>query len=221
MTGVEMSIFRLRRLGTKLNALTIVLVLMSAAGSTGFVIARGVQLQYDQLASHGQALAALAGHNSEYAIYSEDEQALSQVIDSLRDERDVAYVALLDANHRTLAERTILPAFDRPPTNTSLNGEGAAPVVLEGRNAADVSYFDIVWPVVNDPAASVIGGLFPDETRKQQVRVVGYVQIGLSHERLHQNVHDFIISSVTVTAFILAVGVILSWSLTGCAVVGC
>ena len=100
MTGMDVSRFSPRRLGTKLRALTIGLVLMSAAGSAGFVIVQGIELHYEQLKNHGLTLATLVGGNSEYAIYSEEERALSQVMDSLRQERDVAYVALMDETQR-------------------------------------------------------------------------------------------------------------------------
>ena len=70
MTGVDVSIFSPRRLGTKLSALTIGLVLISAGGSAGFAIVQGIGLHYEQLKSHGLSLAMLISANSEYAIYS-------------------------------------------------------------------------------------------------------------------------------------------------------
>ena len=214
MTGMDVSIFSPRRLGTRLSALTITLVLMSAAGSAGFVIMQGVEIHYEQLKSHGQALATLIGGNSEYAIYSEDELALSLVMDSLRQERDVAYVALMDETRRVLAERSTLRGFERPRMSRAPNAEELSAVVREGRNAADVGYFDITVPVISDPNASVTQGLFLDDSGERQVLVVGYVQIGLSHERVSDSINEFIVSSLTWTGFILALGVILTLSVT-------
>ena len=214
MTGLDVSILSPRRLGTKLSAMTIGLVLLSAAGSAGFVIMQGVGLHYEQLKSHGLTLATLIGGNSEYAIYSEDERALSQVLDSVRQERDVAYVALMDETQRVVAERSLLRGFERHRMITAPNAEGLDAVVLEGRNAADVGYFDFTVPVISDPNASVTQGLFPNDSGERQVQVVGYVQIGLSHERVSHNINEFIVSSFTWTGFILALGVILTLSVT-------
>ena len=214
MTGADVSILSPRRLGTKLSALTICLVLMSAAGSAGFVIVKGIELHYEQLKNHGLALATLIGGNSEFAIYSEDERALSQVMDSLRSERDVAYVALMDETQHVLAERSILPGFERPLRSTAPNADGSGAVVLEGRNTAAVGYFDIMVPVVSDPNASVAQGLFLDDPGEQGALVVGYVQIGLSHQRVSDNIREFIVSSFTATGFILVIGVILTLAVT-------
>ena len=214
MTGLDVSILSPRRLGTKLSAMTIGLVLLSAAGSAGFVIMQGVGLHYEQLKSHGLTLATLIGGNSEYAIYSEDERALSQVLDSVRQERDVAYVALMDETQRVVAERSLLRGFERPRMITAPNAEGLDAVVLEGRNAADAGYFNFTVPVISDPNTSVTQGLFPNDSGERQVQVVGYVQIGLSHERVSHNINEFIVSSFTWTGFILALGVILTLSVT-------
>ena len=214
MTVVNVSIFSPRRLGTKLSAMTIGLVLMSAAGSAGFVIVQGTDLHYEQLKSHGLTLATLISTNSEYAIYSEDELALSHVMDSLRQERDVAYVALMDENQRVLAERSMLRGFERPRMSTAPNAEGLDAVLLEGQNAAAVGYFDVTVPVINDPNASVSRALFLDDLGEQQAVVVGYVQIGLSHERVSDNINEFIVSSFTATGFILVIGVILTLAVT-------
>ena len=214
MTGMDVSRFSPRRLGTKLRALTIGLVLMSAAGSAGFVIVQGIELHYEQLKNHGLTLATLVGGNSEYAIYSEEERALSQVMDSLRQERDVAYVALMDETQRVLAERSMLRGFERPRMSTAPDAEGSSAVVLEGRNAAAVGYFDITIPVISDPNASVTRGLFLDDLGEQQALVVGYAQIGLSHERVSDNIKEFIASSLTATGFILVLGVILTLAAT-------
>jgi signal transduction histidine kinase len=214
MTGVDVSIFSPRRLGTKLSALTIGLVLISAGGSAGFAIVQGIGLHYEQLKSHGLSLAMLISANSEYAIYSEDERALSQAINSLSQERDVAYVALMDETQRVLAERSVLRGFERPRMSTAPNTEGLDAVLLEGRNAEAVGYFDITVPVVSDPNASVSRGLFLDDLGEQQALVVGYVQIGLSHERVSDNINEFIVSSFTATGFILVIGVILTLAVT-------
>ena len=210
MTPVWMSRFSPHRLGTKLNALTILLILASAAASSGFVITRGIALQRDQLLGHGTALATLTAHNSEYAIYSGDERALSQAIDTLRDEPDVAYVALLDKTHRTLAERVRLDGFERPQVSIPSGDRRSDSVTRELRNAADLTYSDIVVPVISDPDLNSAAGLFLDDAGTGEARVVGYVQIGMSHARLVQTIDEFIGSSVMVTAVILAGGIILT-----------
>ena len=209
-----MSIFSPRRLGTKLSALTIGLVVMSAAGSAGFVIVQGIELHYEQLKDHGLTIAALIGGNSEYAIYSEDERALSQVMDSLRQERDVAYVALMDENQRVLAERSMVRGFERPRMSTAPNADGLDAVLLEGRNASAVGYFDITVPVISDPNPSVTRGLFLNGFREQQALVVGYVQIGISHERVSDDINEFIVSSLTATGLVLVLGMILTLGVT-------
>ena len=203
-----------RRLGTKLNALTIGLVLISAAASSGFVIWQGVLLQHRQLLRHGTALATLSARNSEYAIYVEDERALSQVIDGLDADQDVAYVALTDETQRTLAARVLRPGFERPLIGTAPTRESSDAVVRTRRTATNQTYSDIVVPVISDPVESAASELFLDAPHEADVRVVGYVQLGMSHQRLRENISTFVRASLSVTAFILVGGVLLTLIIT-------
>jgi signal transduction histidine kinase/DNA-binding response OmpR family regulator/HPt (histidine-containing phosphotransfer) domain-containing protein len=198
------------RLGTKLNALTITLVLASAAGSSGFVIAQGVQVHYDRLLSHGMALATLAARNSEYAIFAEDQRALSLVVESLRDDEDLAYVAVEDATHRTLAEEVVQTSYLRPSTSSQSTQAQVAPLVQEHLNDANQRFTDIVVPVITAPGGASADLFLEPAVDSSEARVIGYVQIGLSHERLRQSVNEFIGSSVVVALFILTGGVVLT-----------
>ncbi len=205
---------RPRHLVTKLNALTIGLVLASAAASSGFVIWQGVVLQHLQLLSHGTALATLSARNSEYAIYVEDERALSRVIDGLAADQDVAYVALTDETHRTLASRVVQPDFERPLIGIAPTTDAPDAVMRTQRTETNRTYTDIVAAVISDPDDDAAAGLFLGERRERDKRVVGYVQLGMSHERVRQNISMFIRTSLSATAFILAGGVLVTLIVT-------
>ena len=205
---------RPRHLVTKLNTLTIGLVLASAAASSGFVIWQGVVLQHLQLLSHGTALATLSARNSEYAIYVEDERALSRVIDGLAADQDVAYVALTDETHRTLASRVVQPDFERPSIGIAPTTDAPDAVMRTQRTETNRTYTDIVAAVISDPDDDAAAGLFLGERRERDKRVVGYVQLGMSHERVRQNISMFIRASLSATAFILAGGVLVTLIVT-------
>jgi signal transduction histidine kinase/CheY-like chemotaxis protein len=199
----------LRQIGTKLNVLTITLVLVSAAGSSGFVIMQGVRIQRERLVSHGIALATQMARSSEYAMFAEDDLALAQAVDSLRDEEDVVSVALVNAAGEVLAGR-MEPGFEPRRISAALPGQQPAVVARDGRNTTDQSYSEVVVPVISDPTQNSASALFLDAPDPGDARVVGFVQLVLSHERLRQSITDFISSSLIVTSLILVGGVVMT-----------
>jgi signal transduction histidine kinase/DNA-binding response OmpR family regulator len=214
MKAVGQLSIRPRRLGTKFNALTILLVLASAAASSGFVIVRGIQLQYERLESHGLTLAKLVARNSEYAMFTEDAQALSIIVDGLRDEQDLAYVALVDDSNRVLVELTQIPGFERPPTTAPPANGDTATVNRSSQDTSSVGYFDIVVPVVSNPDVNGSTGLFVGSSGGGEPLVLGYLQLGLSHERLLSSIDEFVGFSVVVTGVILLGGIVLTVAVT-------
>lgn len=81
-------------LATKFNLLTIGLILLTAVGLSIFLIRSQISHSYRNLLNHGLSVAAMVAQNSEYGIYTEDKEAIGQIVKSLAVDADVAYVCL-------------------------------------------------------------------------------------------------------------------------------
>jgi hypothetical protein len=83
-----------RSLATKFNLLAIALVLVTALGIALFVVRQEHINTSHALVNHGRSVVAMVAQNSEYGIYTENEAFLSQMIDSLAVDAEIAYVTI-------------------------------------------------------------------------------------------------------------------------------
>ena len=83
-------------IGTKFNLLAIILIVISSIGIASFLTYNAINERYNQLLDHGRSYAHLLAENSEYALYTEDENTLNQIVESIKAEGDISYIFILD-----------------------------------------------------------------------------------------------------------------------------
>jgi signal transduction histidine kinase/CheY-like chemotaxis protein len=209
-SGEEAGLSTSRRLNltAKFNILTISLVLATAVSIGTFVIYRDGASNREELLRHGEMTAAMVARNSEYGIYTEDQESLRQILESLRADVDIAYAALLNAELRPLARDARTPGLEIPAARPL---PPSAALREEFQSSHDKkTYLSIVMPVMSLEAHRP-EALFPDRTREGRgTRVIGYVQLGLSQERMHGEAKAFLLSTTFFTAALVLVGVVLT-----------
>ncbi|HUM41015.1 MAG TPA: hypothetical protein PKJ04_14830, partial [Nitrospira sp.] len=88
----------------KLTLLSIGLVVLTAIGIATFVVHREITTRYQDLVNTGLATAAMIAQNSEYAVYTENQEAVRRVVGGLQALPDIAYAAVLGKQQQTLFE---------------------------------------------------------------------------------------------------------------------
>ena len=206
-----------RSLATKFNLLAIALVLVTALGIALFVIRQERINTSRALVNHGRSVAAMVAQNSEYGIYTENETFLSQIIESLAVDAEIAYVTILNQDRRVLVSRT-LQAGVQIPTTFHPRQEPILPKSVreaEFRNDADGElYFDILTPVVSQAKSEATDALARLAPHTEQSQIIGYVQLGLTQKGLRSHIRHFLVSTVLFTSALVFVGVVLSLLLT-------
>src|SRR5262245_46320226 len=101
-------------LATKFNVLAIALVLVTALGIALFVVRQERINTSRALVNHGRSVAAMVAQNSEYGIYTENEAFLSQIIDSLAVDAEIAYVTILHRDRHVLVSRNLRAGVQIP-----------------------------------------------------------------------------------------------------------
>ncbi len=202
-------------LRNKLNLLSIGLIILTATGIGAFVVHREITTRYQDLLNTGLTTAAMIAQNSEYAVYTENQDSLRRMVQGLQALPDIAYVAILDQHSQALLEE----AWGRPLTlPTALRSRlPASGQVVFGEAAiqtGQASYIDILVPVVSRPAASSDPLFLESNPTSSATAVIGYVQLGLSQEGLRQNLRHFIIATGLVVAVALLLGLSLTLILT-------
>ncbi len=196
----------------KLNLLSIGLVVLTAIGIATFVVHREITTRYQDLVNTGLTTAAMIAQNSEYAVYTENQDAVRRVVGGLQAVPDIAYAAVLGKDRQALLEET-WDAKIAIPTGLRTRLPAAANVLFEevAIQPGHPSYIDILVPVVSRPV-SAADPLFLESNAASAV--VGYIQLGLSQERLQKNLHQFVLITGFVIGVVLLVGLSMSLILT-------
>ena len=136
----------------KLNLLSIGLVVLTAIGIATFVVHREITTRYHDLVNTGLTTAAMIAQNSEYAVYTENQDAVRRAVGGLHALPDIAYAAVLGKEQQTLEETWGANIASHGAENTSdLRQETS--VRGGGHQQGHPAYIDILVPVVSRPAA--------------------------------------------------------------------
>jgi len=195
-------------LATKFNALIVASILATTLGMGALTVRGEIAANFQQVLFDGAALAATVSQNSEYAVYTENRDALQQVASGLGAYPSVAYVRFADRDGRSLLERAFrsisLPAL----AHHGRKVKGTEAAIEEFQDRLDGSaYLDVLVPV-RGASRSREEALFPDTaTPRAAGEVIGYVQLGLSQEGMRQRLRALLLHAAASAAICVLFGV--------------
>jgi signal transduction histidine kinase/CheY-like chemotaxis protein len=194
------------KLATKFNLSAILLIVVTAMGIAFYAAYNQKALAYKELKNDGYHMLALLAQSSEYAIYTEDDSSLQQLLESVFAEEDAAYVVIATAEGKKLASKTVDASVHIPRSFSFPGFDPADPIQtsrLTDPRTGDV-FIDMITPVLtsshDDPA-----GLFP-ERKRLPPDTIGYVRLGLSPKNLERNIHQFFLSTLIFTIVLVLLG---------------
>jgi signal transduction histidine kinase len=198
------------KITSKFNLLSVSLILISSLGIAGFILHRDVRNQYADLLEHGRSVAFILAQNSEYGIYTENQDYLGHLLGSALSDQHVAYAAVYSADHRILISRSLNPNLSIDNAISDLdrdlgrrNGEGRFVKTPDGNE-----YTDIVVPVLISPGNVLIAEESPAASEYEAL--IGYVRVGLSHQVFRARLNAFLLSGILFTLGVLLVGSIIT-----------
>jgi len=203
-------------ISAKFNILSVLLIVLTATGIAAFVVRYETRTSYEQLANLGMGVAAMVAANSEYGIYTQSEDELRKLVESVSVYKDVAYISISDLKYKPIIKRTFRDGIMVPAIESAKNpsGEGAGSTNDVINPGDGLSYIDIVAPVfgaVEDELQSldIVGG--NSETQSQ---FIGHVQLGISLNSMHEKVSRYLgdIAGVSTIAVLLAIVLVLAVS---------
>ena len=170
---------------------------------------------YNELLDYGRSTAAVIAQGSEYGIYTEDKKTLEQIVENAGKNSDIAYIALFKGTKRVLIERIINSSVQIPTALRDKSTDQTEQILFaDFVNKQDgYKYIDILAPVISvAPRDST--GIFLYDEHSMKPKVIGYVQIGLSQNRLRQQVRQFLLSTVLFTSLLVLLGIALTVFMT-------
>jgi signal transduction histidine kinase/DNA-binding response OmpR family regulator len=197
-----------RSLIVRFNLLTISLILATSLSIGAFVIYQDRSSTYQELVHYGTNVAAMAAQRSEYAIYTENQEALGQIVESLSVDPDIAYVAVLKSDRQALVSKAFRPAIQIPVELLYTQAQpGHEVLAADFHNASDGQRYTMIVAPVLSLAKSNTQELFPETGISGAATPIGYVQLGLDHSRLRIRIHRFLFSTTVFTSLLVLLGV--------------
>jgi len=196
-------------LGAKFQILTISLIVVTSLITLGFIIHQEISNSYQELLNRGSNIAKIVAQNSEYAIYAEDNDSLSQLVESLAKHPDIAYVSIMNQERRPLAGKIFRGNVQIQGAFKKRSFEVTDQTLYENYvNKKDGRrYINTLTPVVSRSAFAT--ELFLENKSRIRSRIIGYIQLGLTDEEVRKRIQDFVFSTSIITAFILCIGIFL------------
>ena len=208
-----MTMLKGRRIGlaAKVNTLIVGSILATVLGTGALTLRNMTAESFQQLLSDGATLAAMISQNSEYAIYTENHDALMQAVQGLKAYPSVAYVRFVDAQRQVLLETALRPGAAAPDgLHRVQRVAGTKASFAEFTDAASgTTYIDVLHPIETSRAPDE-GMLFPENSPHRALgEVIGFVQIGLSEEGMRARLRTFLLhaawsAAVCVLLFVAA-----------------
>ncbi len=199
---------------TKLNVLTVGLIFVTALATTGFYLWQQWRDVDDELRTEGTTMMGMLRELSEYGLVSGDRNYINGILDSLVRDGDIAYVAVLDASGKAIAERRYGDATavqELPALSVRLPAAGAAPVT-QHTNVDGRRYVELVSPVTaGTPAttralARTADGAAGTAVSRPQA-LVGYVRLGMTFARQQAQFRSHVVGALTVLALLVVLSI--------------
>ncbi|MGB5729876.1 MAG: HAMP domain-containing protein, partial [Thiogranum sp.] len=203
-------------ISAKFNILSVLLIVLTATGIAAFVVRYETRTSYEQLANLGMGVAAMVAANSEYGIYTQSEDELRKLVESVSVYKDVAYISISDLKYKPIIKRTFRDGIMVPAIESAKNpsGEGAGSTNDFINPGDGLSYIDIVAPVFGAVEDELQSLDIADGNSETQSQFIGHVQLGISLNSMHEKVSRYLadIAWVSTIAVLLAIVLVLAVS---------
>jgi diguanylate cyclase (GGDEF)-like protein len=189
---------------TKLNLLAIGLIVATALGVAAFLIGQQIRDEESRLRTQGLAMAAMLAEVADEAISSSDMSNVASVLDGLVSDRDIAYVAVLDAQQRPLITRSY---GDVTVPTTPLASPTLSDATATVQKFADRQQLELAVPV-RTPTRLL------SQTETAARPIIGYIRLGMSFDRGWTRMRANLVGALSVVAALVIIAVVVTLFLT-------
>ncbi len=202
----------MRSIASKFNYLTIFLITLTAIVTGSYIIWQHQNSLFRNFTQHGEEIAHMLSKNIVYGIYTENQEAIAQSLQSLEDNKDVAYIIVYNNEGETLTEKNQY----KLPTLPELSVSNSPISQLQTSDYIDPKgnkYINIVSPVYIRAGMSGTG-LDQDFTttppKTNTPEIIGYLQLGISKNSIFKDSRQFLIETFLIASITIILGIFLT-----------
>ncbi|MGZ8227073.1 MAG: EAL domain-containing protein [Methylococcaceae bacterium] len=205
----------MKSIASKFNLLTIFLIMLTALVTGGYITWQQYVDSFKRFTQHGQEIASMLSKTIEYGVYSENRRAIAQSIQGLEGNPDIAYLTIFNKDRHILAQKNYLALPNMPdlsiPANAADNGKTTSKDYTDPQTQK--AYIDIIAPVFIRSAlaeTALTTEFSPVNRQSINPELIGYVQLGISQDRIYQDSKQFMLRALMVAPITVILGIILT-----------
>ena len=202
----------MRSIASKFNLLTIFLITLTVLLTGGYIIWQHQISAFKNFTAHGEEITTMLSKNIVYGVYTENKEAIEQSLQSLEDNKDIAYILVYNRqgafitqkNQHHLAKLPLLAENYSLITQTQTS-EYTDP---KGKN-----YINIITPVyirAGMPDNSLGSDFTTARPQSNNPEIIGYLQLGISQNSIFKNTRKFIVETLLIAPFTIILGILLT-----------
>ena len=202
----------MRSIASKFNILTIFLIALTAFFTAGYIIWQYQINAFKTFSQHGEEITTMLAKNIVYGIYTENQDAIGQSLQSLEGNKDIAYILVYNKNKEPLTQKNLQGITKLPPLDDGNPAIGQT----QSSDYADPkghTYTNIVAPVYIKGGMSGTGleqDFTAEPAKTITPEIIGYVQLGINQDNIHQSTQKFILQTLAIAPFTILLGVFLT-----------
>jgi methyl-accepting chemotaxis protein len=202
----------MRSIASKFNILTIFLILLTVFLTGSSTIWQHQISYFKKFTEHGKEIAVMLSKNLIYGVYAKNQEAIAQSLQSLEENKDIAYILVYDKqgvvltqkNQDNLGKLPLLSDRNALIQHTETN-EYTAP---NGKR-----YINIITPVFirsGLPVISLKSDFTTPVTQSNNPEIIGYVQLGISQNSIYKSSRQFLLQTLMVAPVTIILGIFLT-----------
>ena len=203
----------MRSIASKFNLLTIFLITLTALLSGGYITWQHQINSFRSFTEHGEEIATMLSKDIVFGVYTENQEAIGQSLQSLEDNKDIAYILVYN-KFRALLRKKNQHGLAKLPLLT----EGKSPIgqtqTSEYRYPNGKSYINIVTPVhikTGTPGTGLERDFTTAPPATNNDEIIGYVQLGISQDSIYKNSRLFVLQTLMIAPVIIILGMLLTF----------
>jgi diguanylate cyclase (GGDEF)-like protein len=204
----------MKSIASKFNLLTIFLMMLTALLTGGYIIWQHQVSAFRNFTEHGEEIALMLSKNIVYGIYTENEDAIEQSLQSLDDNKDIAYIIVYNEKGKVLTLKN-QHALTKLPTFTVANLQLEQVQTSEYVDPQDIKFINIISPV-HIKAGMSGTELDNDFTATAEPRlvnkpeIIGFIQLGISQNSIYTNSKQFLFQTLLIAGLTIIIGIVLT-----------
>jgi signal transduction histidine kinase/CheY-like chemotaxis protein len=192
------------------------MIILTVVVISGYVVRERLHDSYAHLQRDGVETAKMVAAVSEYGIYTENVDALSEVARSLAKDEDNAYVTIYNKERQILLNRDFKPALgSHQPSIPERDWDAEKSYIQDLLDSeSSLPVIDVVVPVISmgkggdgDPLQDI----FEPATGNE---IIGFIQLGLDQTKMRESIDAFLWSMIIATTIISIIGILITALLT-------